>query len=447
MEKYYHSVVLDEDKCKGCTTCIRNCPTQAIRVRNGKAVIIQEKCIDCGECIRVCPHNAKSAITDPVDIIKKYSYTVALPAPTVIGQFDGSYSTNEVLNAIKNIGFNEVIEVAYGAEVVGEALKWEVEKEKYRDKRPIISSACPAVIRLIQVRFPELIDNIVQLESPMEVTARITKERLCKEKGLKKEEIGLFFITPCAAKSTIIQSSTPWEENGSIVEGAISIKDIYPQVSNNLKNLSNIKQLQIASGKGMVWAGSGGEGANLSHRNFIHVDGIQNIIGILEEMEMDKLKDIEYLEALACIGGCVGGCLTVENPFIARKHIDDRKDENKERTLEEDRIKHYYEAGLINRKGNILPRPSPPLDEDITKAIQKMTRIDNIEKTLPSLDCGSCGAPGCRALAEDIVRGVASEVDCIFVLREAIGELSKLMLDLSGKLVPVMDNKGHNRNE
>ena len=82
--EYYHSVVLDKSKCKGCTTCLRNCPTQAIRVRNGKATIIKERCIDCGECIRVCPYHAKNAVTDKLDILKNYKYTVALPAPIII---------------------------------------------------------------------------------------------------------------------------------------------------------------------------------------------------------------------------------------------------------------------------------------------------------------------------------------------------------------------------
>jgi Na+-translocating ferredoxin:NAD+ oxidoreductase RNF subunit RnfB len=91
--------------------------------------------------------------------------------------------------------------------------------------------------------------------------------------------------------------------------------------------------------------------------------------------------------------------------------------------------------------------PETPLDPNIKEAINKMETMDKIEKTLPGIDCGSCGAPGCRALAEDIVRGQASEVDCIFVLREAINELSKLMYDLSEKVVPVMKDKENEGNE
>ena len=83
MDKFFHSVRLDADKCKGCTNCIKRCPTEAIRVRAGKASIISERCIDCGECIRICPHHAKRAQTDPFNKILEYKYRIALPAPTL----------------------------------------------------------------------------------------------------------------------------------------------------------------------------------------------------------------------------------------------------------------------------------------------------------------------------------------------------------------------------
>ena len=76
-EKYFHSVVLDADRCVGCTSCLKVCPTEAIRLKEGKACIIGEKCIDCGECIRICPNHAKNAVTDSKDILKKYKYTIA----------------------------------------------------------------------------------------------------------------------------------------------------------------------------------------------------------------------------------------------------------------------------------------------------------------------------------------------------------------------------------
>ena len=82
-----HSVTLDTELCTGCTNCVKRCPTEAIRVRNKKAIIIKERCIDCGECIRQCPHHAKKAEMDPLSVINNYEYSIALPAPTLYAQF------------------------------------------------------------------------------------------------------------------------------------------------------------------------------------------------------------------------------------------------------------------------------------------------------------------------------------------------------------------------
>ena len=105
-KEFFHSVTLDRDKCKGCINCIKRCPTEAIRVRNGKAKIISERCIDCGECIRVCPHHAKKAIYDPLSVIDNYEYTIALPAPSFYGQFNNLDDVDIVLSALLDLGFD-----------------------------------------------------------------------------------------------------------------------------------------------------------------------------------------------------------------------------------------------------------------------------------------------------------------------------------------------------
>ena len=88
IDKFFTSVQLDAELCKGCINCIKRCPTQAIRVRNGKAEITNEFCIDCGECIRICPHHAKLPSYDKLEVLNDYEYTVALPAPALYGQFN-----------------------------------------------------------------------------------------------------------------------------------------------------------------------------------------------------------------------------------------------------------------------------------------------------------------------------------------------------------------------
>lgn len=148
--KFLHSVYLKTDLCNGCINCIKRCPTQAIRVRNGKATITSEYCIDCGECILICPHHAKASHFDRLDILNQYKYTVALPDPTLYSQFNNIEDTNIVLTALIHMGFDDVYEVAYAAEIISEVSQQYI--ARHPEQWPFISTSCPSVVRLIRVR-------------------------------------------------------------------------------------------------------------------------------------------------------------------------------------------------------------------------------------------------------------------------------------------------------
>ncbi|KNY27022.1 [Fe-Fe] hydrogenase large subunit C-terminal domain-containing protein [Pseudobacteroides cellulosolvens] len=439
MGTYFHSVTLDEEKCRGCTNCIKRCPTEAIRVRKGKARIINERCIDCGECIRICPYHAKKAITDPVEMIKNFKYKIVIPAPSLYGQYKSIYSRDRILTALKSYGFDEVYEVAKAAEIVSRATKKLINKEG--QKFPLISSACPAVVRLIQVRFPNLIDNILKLESPMEVAAKIARDKAMKMENLLKEDVGVFFITPCAAKMTSVMA--PYERELSSVSGVISIKDIYLGVLNNLMKHRTPEDLSVAGFEGIRWANSGGESLALGTDSFLAVDGIHEVITILEEVENDRLEDVIFIEALACKGGCLGGPLTIENCYVAKTKLKKHIDEAKEKAVSN--CEHEDEYDNIDWTGNVKYKPVLKLDDDIEKAMKKLEDLQQIENGLPGLDCGACGAPSCRALAEDIVRGMANETDCLFKLRDRVRGLAIQMMELEGIMPPVMDKESSNK--
>ena len=175
MNTYEHSVFLDREKCNGCTTCLRHCPTEAIRIRDNHAVIDEQRCIDCGECIRVCPHHAKYAVSEHFNEIINYKYRIALPAPALYGQFNNLENVDYVLTGLKRMGFDSITEVSKGAELISDATRKLFEQGQI--KTPAISSACPAVVRLIRVNFPNLIDHVVPLNSPMEIAAKLAREK------------------------------------------------------------------------------------------------------------------------------------------------------------------------------------------------------------------------------------------------------------------------------
>ena len=155
MSEFFHSVTLDRDLCRGCINCVKRCPTEAIRVRDGKAKILSDRCIDCGECIRICPYHAKKPIVDPLSVMDQYEYTVALPAPSLYGQFNNLDDVEIILRALIDMGFDDIFEVSRAAELVSDATRKMLSEGQL--PRPVISSACPAVVRLIRVRFPDLI--------------------------------------------------------------------------------------------------------------------------------------------------------------------------------------------------------------------------------------------------------------------------------------------------
>ncbi len=423
MEQFFHSVTLDKDKCVGCTNCIKRCPTQAIRVRGGKAQIITERCIDCGECIRVCPHHAKKARHDSLDMLGQYEYTVALPAPTLYGQFNHLDDIDVVLSGLRELGFDDVFEVARGAEIVSDATRMLMNDGKL--KKPVISSACPAVVRLIRVRFPDLCDHVLPLKSPMEVAAMLARKQAMEKTGLSREKIGVFFISPCAAKVTDVRR--PIGIDRSEVDGVLAISDIYPSLVGKMNKLGNTQPLAHSGIIGVSWSYIGGEAAGLLNENYLAADGIDNVIKVLEELEDEKLQELDFIELNACSGGCVGGIFTAENGYVARARI---KRLRKYLPVSCNRLSDAGSAACMNWTHPLEFAPVMKLADSVEDAMRMMQQVDAICERLPKLDCGACGAPSCRALAEDVAKGLAKDTDCIFLMRQEIQKIAERLSTL-----------------
>ena len=409
MYAYEHSVLLDESKCTGCTTCLKHCPTEAIRIKNGRAFINPQRCIDCGECIRVCPHKAKKAVCGKLADMQKFKWKIALPAPTLYGQFDNLEEIDYVLDGLLKIGFDDVYEVSKAAELVTAYTRTYLKLDVV--KKPAISSACPVITRLISLRFPSLSEHIIHMLPPMEVAARLAKEKALKEHpDLKPEEVGVCFISPCPAKASYVKNG--FASYKSCVDEVISINDVYFQLISTMKKSDDVPQLSESGRIGIGWARSGGEATAIFNDAYLAADGIDNVIRVLDQLENGNIPSVEFIELNACTGGCVGGVLTIQNPFIAKARLQTLRrylpiSKNQISKEEGEYIPDYY---LFDDLPEYMPISR--LSDSIAKSMRMLADIHSFKDTLPGIDCGSCGAPTCRAFAEDVIKKLACPEDC-----------------------------------
>lgn len=412
------SVRIHKKKCIGCVRCMRSCPTKAIRVKGGIAVINTQRCIDCGECLRVCPCHAVIPLTTSSTDIGKYKWNVALPSPVLYSQFEQHVMPHQILSALEQLDFDYVYDEALMCEMTSRAI--EEYLDDHKEPRPVISSTCPVVVRLIQRLFPSLCGLIVPIEPPREIAAKNLRKEIAKKRNIKQTDIGIFHITPCSAKMVSINSPETMTE--SYLNGALSIRQLYNDIMKKLRKQKTPTMLgtqSSVSGIGIGWAIGGGEIRGLKYVHSVAVSGVYDTISILEDVEAGRLKNIEYLECMICPDGCVGGPLTVENRFIAKSNILRLiKIIGGKKRIDVHFVKKLYKEKFFSFEHSIRPKPFPGLNEDRIQAIEALNKKERILKKLPGMDCGACGAPDCRTFAEDIVRYEANLNSCVFLKGE-----------------------------
>ena len=409
MNTYEHSVSLDVSRCTGCTMCLKRCPTEAIRIKDGHAIIDPDRCIDCGVCIRYCPNNAKKATYSKLDAVMKYKWKIALPAPTLYGQFEELDDIDYVLQGLMDIGFDDVVEVSQAAELVSAYTRLYLKNEGVI--KPVISSACPVVLRLISLRYPMLKEHIMQMLPPMEIAARMARDKAKHEHPeLNDDDICVCFISPCPAKVSYVRNG--FGEYKSEVDEVLSISDIYF----NLINVMRRERVPIPfSRSGMIgigWATSGGESSAIFNDKYLAADGIENVNRVLDQLENGNISSLEFIELNACPGGCVGGVMALENPFVAKARLQTlrRYLPVSQNYLSEDEREYIPEHYFFEN----LPtyRPIQRLSENFAESLRMMADIQKLRDALPGIDCGACGAPTCRAFAEDVVKGNVKRDSC-----------------------------------
>lgn len=409
---YYRGLQILTDVCVGCSHCMRTCPTQALRVSGGKARIHLDWCIECSKCYQVCEHRAIKVVDDDFSDIFKYKHRILLTPSLFFSQFDSDIPQKTLTDIIGNLGFTEVRAVEQGCDLIAEKMNEYIPDAPFK---PVISNYCPSVLRLIQVRFPSLIMNITPFMPPLEVAAQYVRAKYLEE-GVPEEEIGIFYLTPCVAKIASVKA--PAGGYVSPVTGCINMDLLHNKVLLKYKHKefheSDIKVSLEVSRSGLRWSTTRGEKhAARKYVNAMAVDGIDHVIEILEKVENEELDDVDFLELRACDESCSGGILVHGNRFQITSDLHRRSE-----TLPEHipMIADYRRlCGDALQIGKVEPRNLKRYGPDIDLAIKKMEEVRRLKKELPGIDCGSCGAPTCEALAEDIVNGERKIENCIFM--------------------------------
>ena len=429
MTELMHGFRIDEDVCNGCLACMRACPTYAIRVKHGKARLLSDLCIDCGYCLRGCSYGAITASTRSLDEIGKFAFKVAVTSPVLFGQFP-AVPPEQIADGLLQVGFDAVWDC--GADIALSARAIMDYVEKWQGPRPLISITCPVIVRLVQVSYPRMAEQLIHVQPPREIAGREIKRRYSLELGISPDQIAAIYITPCQAKTiSIIQ---PAEGGKSHLDGAVGITHLYNSIvaaarTDKGRNKRESRSGLVRNATMLRWATRQALRRFLWRRRYISVTGLVNVIQVFDDVEKGKLRDVDFLECYACWAGCSNGNLTVDNVYVSLAKLHNLMialpDMDPETEAEAAR-RYPQEDYSLDRP--VEPRRMRGIPGDLRERVRKVREAEEILRTLPGLDCGLCGAPTCSVLARDVSTGDASTADCVFLSKDRLAELRDVYL-------------------
>ena len=387
------------------------CPTRAIRVHDGLAHVNRHKCIDCGACLDACTSHAVGVRTSRTSDLKDFKYTVALPSLTLYTQFGRDAHPGQVQRALRTIGFDACYDVSLMCDMVGHAT--DAYLAEHHGPWPLISVTCPAVVRLVQIRYADLLPHLVRIETPRELAAKLCRRRASARLGLAPEQIGIFYVSPCAA---MIHSITdPVGLGESNLDGAFSISELYGPLLKAIKADHGSEEDTHLSLAGLSWAQAGGEIYGMRNANTMMVTGLRDVLRVFDRIESGVFRDVDFIEASICADGCLSGQLTVEGRYAARRSLRQiahrLRDESAVSQEEVHRLMHEH---FFELEQEVRARGVEPV-RDLRQAVISRRERVALRARLPGKNCGACGAPDCDVLAEDIQHGEADLGDCPMV--------------------------------
>ncbi len=398
--------------CKNCYKCVRSCPVKSIKIKDYQAEIMEDSCIMCGTCLQVCPQNAKH-IRDDIDIVKGFmedGYTViASLAPSFVTLCE---KPGKIIAAIKSLGFQYVEETAVGASAVSKKYN---QLMTVKSEANMISSCCPTIVELIQRHYPQAVDQLAAVVSPMIAHGRAIK----KERG---QNVKVVFIGPCISKKW--EASDPQTEG--VIDAALTFEELINWFEKANIQIDHMKEASFDNktpGSSRFYPMPGGilrsMGVENDIKNYYSIDGIEDCISTIDSIINGEVKGT-FIEMSGCKGGCLNGPAmpkgkggTIGSKVKLVKYADEKQGEKEIKVIKME--KEFFDR---------MPNQDIPNEEQINQIFQKLGKYDKDKE----FNCGACGYSSCREKAIAVFQGKAELYMCIPYMKERAESLSNTVL-------------------
>jgi Na+-translocating ferredoxin:NAD+ oxidoreductase RNF subunit RnfB len=403
--------------CQECGRCLITCPTEAIRIRDHMPTILEHLCIDCGACVAACKPEAltiRNDVSSLSEITEREQALLVVP-PAVLVDCGAKYSPEQVLAALRSLGFAGVVSTVPYETALRKAVM--DKSQEAGALLPVISPVCPAIVNLIELRFPSLIPYLAPFDSPLEAIQA------------EHPDEPMVYVVSCPGQRSALITH---EIMGSLMPGRETITEYVTPIMTRQAVMERLVEEQPERAGSPPREGTRANAAQKSHVEGpgasarpnqptpegpalpLVVTGVDHVAAVLEQLEDGLLGGVTAIEPYACTGGCFG------SPFLQEDyHVSLHRWEEAEHRLDFGCAPGEREGGsagrVVARRLPVTARPGIRLDADMALAIEKLGRLQEILEVLPGKNCGACGAPTCTALAEDIVLQRAVITDCPYV--------------------------------
>lgn len=419
-------VVVDKDKCNLSYTCVRVCPSKAIKIADRHAQILPERCIGCGHCVNVCAQDAisyRDEKTTVLDLVSSDAKVAAVCDPAISGEFTDVTDYRKFVAMIRGIGFNLVTEMSFAVDLVAYRYKELVDNFQ---GRYFISSKCPATVKYIERHEPDLVDNLAAIVPPYIAMSKVIHKRY-------GEDTKVVYITACTAAKDDVKRFSGTDGQVDAVLTFVELRKLFEKkrISENTVEYSEFdpplgrKGGLYAISHGLFQAVDINQG--LLEGNILITEGRTNFLQSIKEFK-EETELHQHLDLFYCKGCIMGpGMSTGGKKFTRRsqviKYVDKRMkaidvyqwrlDIEEFKTLNLERRFHPVDLRL--------PQPEP---EDIDRVLVEMGKANSEDQ----LGCGACGYPTCRDFAVAHLQGLTNYEQCysysIKMLRSYVSKLN-----------------------